>query len=178
MPVDPTPDIQNLVSRALRWQVSLSEFSQPLYIEEAQAIDDLEPVKGHAAIFVDPRASESYRVHFFEVQIVSEEPIADTRQDGAAGESRTQILYATLAAVLDGPGGKELAPADLLHDLTPLPENETVEVEMDAPDPQAIVALEQWIRIKVQFPLKQQQAKERQRLLQIRREYVSKMFAE
>lgn len=49
---------------------------------------------------------------------------------------------------------------------------------MDAPGPQAIVALEQWIRIKVQFPLKQQQAKERQRLLQIRREYVSKMFAE
>jgi hypothetical protein len=41
MPVDPTPDIQNLFSRALRRQVSLSEFSQPVYIEEAKAIDDL-----------------------------------------------------------------------------------------------------------------------------------------
>jgi hypothetical protein len=30
----------------------------------------------------------------------------------------------------------------------------------------------------VQFPLKQQQARERQRLLQIRREYITKMFAE
>ena len=34
------------------------------------------------------------------------------------------------------------------------------------------------MRVKVQFPLKQQQARERQRLLQIRREYISKMFAE
>jgi superfamily II DNA or RNA helicase len=150
----------------------------PLFAALSEVLQaDLEPAKGHAAIFVDPRAGESYQVHFFEVQIVSEEPLADSRQDGAAGESRTQVLYATLAAVLDGPGGKKLAPADLLHDLTPLPENAAVEVEMDAPDPQAIVTLEQWIRIKVQFPLKQQ-AKERQRLLQIRREYISKMFAE
>jgi superfamily II DNA or RNA helicase len=151
----------------------------PLFAALSEVLQtDLEPAKGHAVIFVDPRAGESYQVHFFEVQIVSEEPVADTRQDGATGESNTQVLYATLAAVLDGPGGKELAPADLLHDLTPLPENATVEAEMDAPDPQAIVTLEHWIRIKVQFPLKQQQAKDRQRLLQIRREYMSKMFSE
>src|SRR5260370_30699316 len=49
---------------------------------------------------------------------------------------------------------------------------------MAVPDTQAIVTLEQWVRIKVQFPLKQQQAKERQRLLQIRREYISNMFGE
>src|SRR5258708_37716714 len=41
MPVDPPLDIQDLVSRTLRRQVSLSEFSQPVYIEEAQIIDDL-----------------------------------------------------------------------------------------------------------------------------------------
>jgi superfamily II DNA or RNA helicase len=139
---------------------------------------DLESLKGHAAVFVDPRAGESYQAHFFEVQIVSEEPVAGAGRDSTAGESRTQVLYATLAAILDGPRGKELAPADLLHDLTPLPEDATVEVEMSAPDPQAIVTLEQWLRIKVQFPLKQQQAKERQRLLQIRREYISNMFGE
>src|SRR5713101_3867571 len=139
---------------------------------------DLESLKGHAAVFVDPRAGESYQAHFFEVQIVSEEPVAGASRDSTAGESRTQVLHATLAAILDGPGGKELAPADLLHDLTPLPEDATVEVEMSAPDPQAIVALEQWLRIKVQFPLKHQQAKERQRLLQIRREYISNMFGE
>jgi Domain of unknown function (DUF3883) len=138
----------------------------------------LGPVQGHAAVFVDPRVSESYQVHFFEVQIVSEEPVVDSRRDGTTGESRTQVLYSTLAAVLDGQQGKELAPADLLHDLTPLPDNATVQVELTAPDPQAIVALEQWIRIKVQFPLKQQQAKERQRLLQIRREYIDNMFGE
>lgn len=100
---------------------------------------DLEPVKGHAAIFVDPRASGSYQVHFFEVQIVSEEPVADTRRDGTTGESRTQVLYATLAAILDGPRGKELAPADLLHDLTPLPEDATVQVEMTHPIPRPLL---------------------------------------
>src|SRR6266446_3380811 len=139
---------------------------------------DLESLKGLTAVFVDPRAGESYQAHFFEVQIVSEEPVTGAGRDSTAGESRTQVLHATLAAILDGPRGKELAPADLLQDLPPLPEDATVEVEMSAPDPQAIVALEQWLRIKVQFPLKQQQAKERQRLLHIRREYISNMFGE
>ena len=81
---------------------------------------------------------------------------------------------------MDGPQGKELAPADLLHDLTPLPEDATLlsGIEIAAPNPQTIVKLEQWVRVKVQFPLKQQQASERQRLLQIRREYTDNMFAE
>ncbi len=152
----------------------------PLFASLSEVlIGDLEPVRGHAALFVDARVTESYSVHFFEIQIISEEPSADGKRDGV-GEARTQVLYATLVAILDGPKGKELAPADLLHDLTPLPEGATVleGVEIEAPNAQAIVALEQWVRVKVQFPLKQQQAKERQRLLQIRREYISKMFAE
>jgi SNF2 family DNA or RNA helicase len=41
MPVDPPLDIGSLVSSALRHQVRLSEFSEPVYIEEAQAFDDL-----------------------------------------------------------------------------------------------------------------------------------------
>src|SRR6266699_2850601 len=41
MSVDPPFDMQSLVSRALRRQVSLSEFSQPVYIEDVQTIDDL-----------------------------------------------------------------------------------------------------------------------------------------
>ena len=170
---------KTLQQRAEHQDAILLSPGHPLFVALSEVLlADLEPVKGHAAIFVDPRASESYQVYFFEVQIVSEEPVADTRRDGTTGESRTQVLYATLAAILDGPQGKELAPADLLHDLTPLPEDATVQVEMAAPDPQAIVTLEQWVRIKVQFPLKQQQAKERQRLLQIRREYISNMFGE
>src|SRR2546425_7852369 len=140
-------------------------------------LGDLEGVQGHAALYVDPRVTESYQVHFFEVQIVSEEPFTETKHS-STGEVHTQVLYATLAAVIDGPQGKELAPADLLHDLTPLPEEATVFEQIVPPDPQTIVALERWMRVKVQFPLKQQQARERQRLLQIRREYVSKMLPE
>jgi superfamily II DNA or RNA helicase len=150
----------------------------PLFAAMGEVLlDDLEGVQGHAAMFVDPRVTEGYQVHFFEVQIVSEEPLTETKQS-STGEARTQVLYATLAAVIDGPRGKELAPADLLHDLTPLPEEATVFEQTVPPDPQTIVALERWVRVKVQFPLKQEQARERQRLLQIRREYMSKMFVE
>src|SRR3989442_10049155 len=41
MPVDPPIDSQTLVSRALHRLVRLPEFSQPVYIEEAQTSDDL-----------------------------------------------------------------------------------------------------------------------------------------
>src|SRR5439155_1992052 len=34
-------DTQNLVQRAVQHQVRLPEYSQPVYIEDAQAIDDL-----------------------------------------------------------------------------------------------------------------------------------------
>src|SRR5207244_506552 len=118
-------------------------------------LGDFETVQGNRALFVDRRVTESYQAHFFEVQIVSEEPLTETKHS-SIGEARTQVLYATLAAVIDGSQGKELAPADLLHDLTPLPEEATVFEQAVPPDPQAIVALERWVRVKVQFPLKQQ----------------------
>ncbi len=152
----------------------------PLFAALTEVLtNDLESVQGQSAIFVDARVKENYKVHFFEVQIVSEEPVADNRQTGM-GEARTQVLYATLAAILEEPQSKELASADLLHDLTPLPTGATLfeNVSVSAPDPQEIVNLERWVRIKVQFPLKQQQASERQRLLQIRREYTNTMFEE
>src|SRR5713101_2656504 len=151
---------KTIQQRAEHQDAVLLSPGHPLFAALSEVLTgDLEPVQGHAAMFVDPHVTESYQVHFFEVQIISEEPGIDTKRGGTT-EARTQVIYATLTAVLDGPKGKELAPADLLHDLTPLPEDATVEVEMSAPDPQAIVALEQWLRIKVQFPLKQQQAKE------------------
>jgi len=39
--LDTPLDIQNLVQRALHSQVRLREFSQPVYIEDAQVIDDI-----------------------------------------------------------------------------------------------------------------------------------------
>src|SRR5712692_4181349 len=41
MPVEPSLDIQTLVSYTLHRQVRLPEFSQPVYIEDVQMIDDL-----------------------------------------------------------------------------------------------------------------------------------------
>lgn len=140
---------------------------------------DLEAIEGQHALFVDPRTTESYQVHFFEVQIISEEPAAESRQEGS-GEVRTQVLYATLVAILERQGTKELAPADLLHDLTPLAESQSAlqEALPTLPDPKQVTALEKWVRAKVQFPLKQEQARERQRLLQIRGEYLTRMLDE
>jgi hypothetical protein len=41
MSVEPPLDTQNLVQRAVQRQVRLPEYSQPVYIEDAQAIDEL-----------------------------------------------------------------------------------------------------------------------------------------
>jgi hypothetical protein len=41
MSVEPPLDTQNLIGRAVQRQVRLPEYSQPVYIEDAQAIDDL-----------------------------------------------------------------------------------------------------------------------------------------
>ena len=41
MSVEPPLDTQNLVQHAVQRQVRLPEYSQPVYIEDAQAIDDL-----------------------------------------------------------------------------------------------------------------------------------------
>jgi hypothetical protein len=41
MPVEPPLDTQELVQRAVQHQVRLPEYSQPVYIENAQSIDDL-----------------------------------------------------------------------------------------------------------------------------------------
>src|SRR5258708_31873288 len=41
MPVELPLDTQDLVQRAVHYQVRLPEYSQPVYIEDAQAIDDL-----------------------------------------------------------------------------------------------------------------------------------------
>src|SRR2546421_8582112 len=74
---------KTLQQRAEHQDAILLSPGHPLFVALSEVLlADLEPVKGHAAIFVDPRASESYQVHFFEVQIVSEEPVADTRRDG------------------------------------------------------------------------------------------------
>jgi hypothetical protein len=123
--------------------------------------------------------SEDYKIHFFEIQIDSEEPASGTRQ-GNRANVHTQTLYSTLVAIQEGPGGLEQVSADLLHDLTQLAEDEKIEEDIsgEVPSPQEIVQLEQWVSVMVQFPLKEQQASERQRLLQIRREYMDKLFAE
>src|SRR6266702_166989 len=182
----PAPEYRKLTfdktvqQRAEHQDAVLLSPGHPLFAALSEVlVSDLQGVQGQATVFVDPRVAAGYQVHFFEVQIVSEEPSVDGRR-GRIGDVHSQVLYATLAAIMEGPQGRELAPADLLHDLTPLPEVATVHegITLTAPDAQAIVEMEQWVRVKVQFPLKQQQASERQRLLQIRREYTNNMFAE
>jgi superfamily II DNA or RNA helicase len=171
---------KNLLLRAEHMDAVLLSPGHPLFAALNETLlMELEAVPGQAAIFIDPRVSENYRLHFFEVQIDSEEPAIDARRLRNA-DARAQTLYATLVAVLDGAQGLGQAPADVLHDLTPLPAGTIIQDDMRpvVPEPQEIVDLEQWVSVLVQFPLKEQQARERQRLLQIRREYVDRLFTE
>src|SRR5438309_6421516 len=47
MPVEPPLNTQQLVQRAIHHQVRLPEYSQPVYIEDAQSIDDLVSLAVH-----------------------------------------------------------------------------------------------------------------------------------
>src|SRR6266516_1040470 len=85
------------LSTARRYGVPAQEYRKLTFDKTLQQRDEhLDATllsQGHAALFVDPHVTESYQVHFFEVQIVSEEPLTETKHS-STGEARTQVLYA------------------------------------------------------------------------------------
>jgi len=104
-------------------------------------------VPGGLSAFVDPATTSPYNVHFMAFQVVGE---------SVAGNP--EIAHAELAAVIEeADGSLEVAPADVLHDLTPA---DTGKVE--APDAEVNRSVTNWVRTRVQL---QATTKERERRL-------------
>lgn len=141
----------------------------PLFAAVAEVLDvRLESVHRGIAPFIDPRATEPYRLHFFRVEIQGEEPSSY----GLA--ARATLVHATLIVLSEREDNAlELAPSDILHDLTPGPNNGSD----DVPDEQRITQLERWVRAHIQHDLARQSRAAREREVTIRRTYLERSFA-
>lgn len=140
-----------------------------LFAAVTEVLDSrLEVIRRGAAPFIDPSATEPYRLHFFRVEIQGEEP-------GAQGQAaRTTLVHATLVAVLERVSNDiELAPPDILHDLTPGVDTQSA----STPDEHEVSRLERWVRVNVQHDLARQARAAREREVTIRRTYLERSFA-
>ncbi len=120
-------------------------------------------VEHATAPFIAPWASEPYAVHFFSYTV-----------GGLAMGGGAEEVYAELVAVTEGPDGLELAPADVLHDLTPV---EFAPRDFEQASPDEIKSASDFVKLRVQHG--EVQAKRRERLAQaeIRMSYLEESMA-
>jgi len=164
----------------------------PLFAAVTEVLENrLAHARQAVATFLDPTTPTPYRLHFFEVQVLGER-VAPT-----GGPARSQLQHATLAVVLEEADGTlEVAPPDILHDLTaitphPRPSGTLSSLSQtlgegrggqgewdEGPGPNVgeLQHIERWVRVNVQHPLVQERRAEREREIQIRREYLEKSF--
>lgn len=118
-------------------------------------------IESRYAIFVDADAETSYRVHFFQVDI-----------RGENSKAREQILRAKLYAVAEyQPGELVLISPDCLHDFAGADTRaETDSLEPLNPNEQQ--KIEKWLKVKVQLKMMEEVRIERQRELNIKRDYL------
>ncbi len=126
-------------ARAEHEDASLLSPGHPLFAAATESLlNKLAGVEGGAAAFAAPWATEPYAIHFFAHRVA-----------GLATSGRSEDVFAEIVAVADAPGGGfELAPADVLHDLTP-----TDATTLEPPDNAVIKAASDFVRLRVQHPV-------------------------
>jgi Domain of unknown function (DUF3883) len=136
----------------------------PLFAALAERINTQldDDVRGGTAVYIDADAEAPYQVYFFEVE--------------AAGQMRSgkdSTLAARLCAVLERQDGQlELAAPDCLHDLAPTATSSSVSKK--SPSPQEQQRVGNWLKVKVQIPMVENQRHARHRELEIRQEYLKR----
>ena len=146
----------------------------PLFAAVTEVLEQrLDYAKQSSAIFIDPAATSPYRLHFFEIQLLGERP----RRTGHPIE--TQTIYSSLVVVLeDAEGRLELAPPDILHDLTPAKYDPSKDRQMNfqGPTPEHLQNLTRWLKVNVQHSTSQEHRAKREREISISEEYLKKSF--
>lgn len=137
----------------------------PLFAAVTEVLEQkLGSALGWAAPFVDPAAPHPYRLHFYVIPILGED-----------APHEQEVIHARLAVVLESAeSGIELAPPDVLHDLTPADE-----LPPNVPAPPTLEELsrvQRWLVAHVQFPLAEEQRQQREREVEIRRRYLEEAF--
>ncbi|HDM75074.1 MAG TPA: DUF3883 domain-containing protein, partial [Deltaproteobacteria bacterium] len=91
----------------------------------------------------------------------------------------TQVIYSSLVVVLeDAEGRLELAPPDILHDLTPAKYDPSKDgqTSFQGPTPEHLQNLTRWLKINVQHSISQEHRAKREREISISEEYLKKSF--
>jgi superfamily II DNA or RNA helicase len=138
----------------------------PLFaaIIERLDIQLLEQISQQSAVFIDADAQQPYSIHFFEVQVA-----------GVGRKGKDKVLKARLCAVAEKSTGElALISPDCLHNLAPAPPTTPPQARErnQPPTPQEQQKVENWLKVKVQLPLMNQERSQRQRELQIRQDYL------
>lgn len=174
---------ENLATAAHQ-DADLCSPGHPLFAAIAERPDTqlFEAISHQAAVFIDADAEHPYRIHFFDVQVV-----------GVGRKGEDNVLKARLCAVAeDATGALTLISPDCLHDLAPvnlaqdgvidrLSVSSKISEEIDNPSATKSSAIptpgeqqqvENWLKVKIQLPLMNQERSQRQRELQIRQDYL------
>ncbi len=115
-------------------------------------------VPGAAGAYIDPAAISAYRIHFLAYEVVGE---------GMTGEP--EAAYAELVAALDdGDGAYQLAPPDILHDLTLDPAG-----LVDTPEPESVHSVTNWVRAGLQATATSQERARRLAQADLRSAYLT-----
>jgi superfamily II DNA or RNA helicase len=132
----------------------------PLYAAVDERLnEEVAGALGGTAIFMDPKAVQPYRLHFFEISIKGK----DSRGDDVP-------LYAEVVAVREEANQRELVPADVLIDLVPHPSQPAEPANLD---PQAA---SDFLKSTYQVEVRQRCQRERQQFAEIIREYLERSF--
>jgi superfamily II DNA or RNA helicase len=114
-------------------------------------------VNGGVTAFIDPSTTVAYRLHYLTHEVV-----------GEAIAGGTETAYAELVCVLEERDGTlQLAPADVLHDLTP-----TLAVTPEGPSPEVIKGVTNWIRVNVQTKATEEKRESRSQQAEVRATYL------
>jgi superfamily II DNA or RNA helicase len=134
----------------------------PLFAAVNESLrEKLAAVEGASAVFAAPWAVEPYAIHFFLHSVT-----------GLATSGKPEVVFAEIAAVVDTPGGGfERAPADVLHDLTPV-DQATPGESLKSPDNAHVRSAEDFLRLRVQQPRVAQERAQRLKQAEVRSAYL------
>jgi superfamily II DNA or RNA helicase len=136
----------------------------PLFAAVAESLDrELEArgVPQSAAVFIDPATTEPYNMHLFSYEVVGEDQ-----------RGRPEPAYSEVVAVVEERDELRRAPANALHTLTPATSRQAA-----PPDPQAVKAAENWVRVNVQMPRSSAERAARLEQAGVRRAYLEEAMA-
>ena len=152
------------LTSAAHTDADLMSPGHPLFAAIAERLDTQlnEQVCSGAAVFIDADAEAPYRLHFFEVQVA-----------GQQRQGKDIVIKAQLSAIAETATGElTLFSSDCLHDLAPGAESLPEPAILSPPTTQEQQQIEDWLKVKVQFPMIRQEQQNRQRELQIRQDYL------